>query len=140
MNKSFQTFLNDGNPTDIPMRLGQLRIGDFLASIAKGGEVDAASRTVTDDVHTFVDSSGTAQYGIVLGVQVTAGGVTGPFDIIYTGTPVTTQVLLEATKGQPKLTFAAADAVTACRCHWVKIPTTRGDGKTWFDKLAEVVS
>lgn len=139
MQKTFQAFLNDGNPTDLPQKLGILNIGTFLAGLAKGGEVDAASRTVTSDVHTFVDADGVAQYGIILGVRSSAGTTTGPFSIIETGTPTTTQVKVTySAAGQPVLTFAAADAVTACRCRWIKIPLCR-DGLTWAAKLAESV-
>ena len=139
MQKTFQKFLNDGNPTDIPMRLGQLNFGDFIASWAKGGEVDSADRTVTTHVHNFADAAGEAQYGVVLSVRVVAGGVTGPFSIIETGTPTTTQVKVESVAGVPKLTFAAADAVTTCRCRWIAVPRTR-DGKSWLVKLAEGVA
>ena len=138
MQKTFKAFLNDGNPTDIPQKLGILNIGDFLSGLAKGGENDAASRTVTADVHAFVDSAGVAEYGIVLGVRASAGGVTGPFAIVETGTPTTGQVKVTYSAGQPTLTFAAADAVTAARCRWIKIPLCR-DGLTWVAKLAESV-
>lgn len=139
MEKTFQTFLNDGNPTDIPMRLGELNFGDFIASFAKGGEVDAADRTVTTHVHLFVDANGIEQYGVVLGVRAVAGGVTGPFSIVEAGTPTTTQVKVEYVAGQPKLTFAAADAVTTCRCRWILVPRTRY-GTSWLAKLAEKVA
>lgn len=138
MQKTFQAFLNDGNPTDLPQKLGILNIGTFLAGLAKGGEVDAADRTVTTNVHAFVDADGVAQYGIVLGVRAVAGGVTGPFSIIETGTPTTGQVKVTYSAGQPTLTFAAGDAVTTARCRWIKIPLTR-DGLTWVAKLAESV-
>jgi hypothetical protein len=138
MNKTTKAFLNDGNPTDLPMRLGILNFGEYLESVAKGGEVDSVARTVATDVHAFVDSSGVAQQGIVLSVRVSAGGVTGPFSIIESGTPATTQVKVTMSAGQPTLTFAAADAVTACFCRWIKVPYTR-DGVTWVAKLAESV-
>ena len=139
MQKTFQKFLNDGNPTDIPMRLGQLNFGDFIASVAKGGEADSADRTVTTHVHNFADSAGEAQYGIILSVRAVAGGVTGPFAIVETGTPTTGQVKVESIAGVPRLTFAAGDAVTTCRCRWIALPKTR-DGKSWLAKLAEVVA
>ena len=139
MQKTFQAFLNDGNPTDLPQKLGILNIGTFLAGLAKCGEVDAADRTVTTHVHAFVDSSGVAQYGIVLGVRAVAGSVTGPFSIIETGTPSTTQVKVTySATGQPTLTFAAGDAVTTARCRWISIPLCR-DGVPWVTKLAESV-
>ena len=50
--------------------------------------------------------------GYVLGVRVTAGGVTGAFRVIPTGeTPATTEVALNWTTGV--MTFLAGDAVTA---------------------------
>lgn len=139
MQKTIQTYLNDGNPTDIPMRLGQLNFGDFLASFAKGGEIDAADRTVTTNVHVFADSNAVEQYGVILSVVSTAGTTTGPFTKVFAGTPTTGQVKVTMSDGRPTLTFAVADAVTACRCHWIAVPKTR-DGLTWLAKLAEVVA
>lgn len=139
MQKTRQDFLNDGNPTDIPMRLGELRFGDFLASIAKGGEIDSDARTVTTNVHSFADANGVAQYGIILSVVATAGGTTGPCSVILSGSPATTQVKVEMIDGVPKLTFAGADAVTACKCRWIRVPTTR-KGLSWLAALAETVA
>lgn len=139
MQKTFKAFLNDGNPTDMPQKLGILNIGEFIESISKGGEVDAVARTVASDVHVFADADAVAQYGTILSVRVSAGGVTGPFSIIETGTPATTQVKVTMSGGQPTLTFAAADAVTACFCRWIKTPLCR-DGVSWAAKLAENVA
>jgi len=139
MQKTFQTYLNDGNPTDIPMRLGQLNFGDFLASFAKGGEIDSADRTVSTNVHVFADANAVEQYGTILKVVATAGGVTGPCSIVFSGTPLTTQCKVTMSGGRPTLTFAAGDAVTGCRCHWILTPKTR-DGLTWLAKLAEMTT
>lgn len=136
MLKTFQTLLNDGNPTDTPMRLGQLNFGDFLASFAKGGEADTANRAVTTHVHEFADATGIEQYGVILSVRAVAGGVTGPMAIVETGTPLTGQVKVESAAGRPKLTFAAGDAVTACRCRWVFVPRCR-NGNSWVTMFAE---
>jgi hypothetical protein len=117
--------LDRGNPTDVPMRLGQLKIGSQLRASASLG-LDSANRTVTSHVCLLVDSSGNAEYGHVLAVQATTGGTTGPCAVILTGTPTTGQVLIEdAGNGQPRLTFAAADAVTACRVQMIKSVSTR---------------
>ena len=136
MLKTFQTLLNDGNPTDIPMRLGQLNFGDFLASFAKGGEVDTADRTVTTHVHEFADSAGVEQYGVILSVRAVAGGTAGEKAIVETGTPLTGQVKVESVAGRPKLTFAVGDAVTTCRCRWILVPRCR-NGNSWVTMLAE---
>lgn len=125
MTDTLKASLNRGNPTDVPMRLGQLNIGDQLEGYFSLG-IDSANRTVTSDTVSLVDSSGNPEYGHVLAVQATTGGTTGPCSIILTGTPATTQVLLEdAGNGQPKLTFAGADAVTACRVQMIKHKLTR---------------
>lgn len=117
--------LNNGKPTDVPMGFGLLNFGSQLEGYFSLG-IDAADRTVTSHVCTLVDSAGEAEYGHVLAVHATVGGVTGPFSIVLTGTPTTTQVLLEdAGDGQPKLTFAAADAVTGCRVQMLKHKATR---------------
>lgn len=140
MQKTFKAFLNDGSPSDLPQKLGILNIGTFLAGFAAGGEVDAVARTVASDVHVFADANAVAQYGVVLSVRVSAGGVTGPFLIVETGTPASGEVKVTmSAAGQPTLTFAAADAVTACYCRWIKVPLCR-DGTTWAAKLAETVA
>ena len=140
MQKTFKAFLNDGNPTDMPQKLGILNIGEFIESISKGGEVDAVARVVDTHVHVFADASAVAQYGTILSVRVSAGGVTGPFLIVETGTPASGEVKVTmSSSGQPTLTFAAADAVTACFCRWIKTPLCR-DGVTWAAKLAENVA
>lgn len=117
--------LNRGNPTDVPMRLGQLKFGAQLKAMAGTG-IDSANRTVTAHVCVLADSSGNAEYGHVLQVHATVGGSAGPKSIILTGVPAAGEVLLEdAGSGQPKLTFAVADAVTACRVHRLAFVATR---------------
>lgn len=130
--------LDRGNPTEVPQNLGILRIGSQLVAMASMG-IDAADRTVTTHVCTLVDSSGNAEYGHVLAVHATAGGTTGPCAVVLTGTPTTGQVKLEdAGDGQPKLTFAAADAVTGCRVQMMKFVTSR-HGQSLQDALQREV-
>lgn len=54
----------------------------------------------------------------IVGLEVTAGGTTGPFNVIPTGeTPVTTECAVTTTTGT--LTFVAADAVTSVRVTYI---------------------
>lgn len=138
MTQTLQTALNKGNPTDLPMRLGQLNIGDQLEAYAASG-IDTANRTVTADVCLLVDGSGEPEYGHVLTVHATAGGSAGPKAIILTGTPSAGQVLLQdAGNGQPRLTFAAADTVSACRVQMLKTKVAR-NGQPLRAALAQEV-
>lgn len=97
--------------------------GQLLAGMAKP-TVDATERTVTTHVHVMADANGNAQYGWILSVEATTGGTTGPCSIV-SGAPNTTevQVAYDATTGRPTLTFAAGDAVTGCKVHWVNTGT-----------------
>lgn len=125
MTDTLKTALNKGNPTDVPMRLGQLNFGSQLEAYASLG-IDSANRTVTAHVCQLVDANGDPEHGHVLSVHATAGGSAGPKTIILTGAAAAGQVLLEdAGNGQPKLTFAVADAITACRVQMIKQPLTR---------------
>jgi hypothetical protein len=63
---------------------------------------------VTTHVHIM------AQAGWVLQVHATAGGAAGVKTVIATGAPSAGQVRVDYTAGVPTLTFAAADAITAC--------------------------
>lgn len=58
--------------------------------------------------------------GYILSVHVTAGSVTGAFDILPTGlTPTTTQVAVNFTTGA--MTFLSGDAVTACKVTYIPL-------------------
>lgn len=138
MTDTIKTALNKGNPTDVPMRLGQLNIGSQLEAFAASG-IDSANRTVTANVCLLVDSAGDPEYGHVLAVHATTGGSTGAKTIILTGVPAAGSVLLEdAGNGQPRLTFAAGDGVTACRVHMIKQPLTRNGSPLRTALAAEV--
>lgn len=129
--------INDGG-TDLRQGLGRLNFGTMLENFASP-TVDAADRTVDSHIHEMTDSAGEAEYGIILHVHANAGGSAGPKAVITTGAPGAGQVLVEYTAGRPKLTFAAADAITTCRCHWLKMPLTR-DGESTVATLAREVS
>lgn len=98
--------------------------------------IDAADRTVTANVCAMEISAGIPAAGVVLSVHATVGGSTGPKAKVLTGVPAAGQVLIayNATTGQPTLTFAGADAVTACRVEWVD--TGRHDDKSLRQRLA----
>lgn len=102
----------------LAMALRQAGLAQVLAGLS-APTVDSSNRTVTADICLMVDSAGVAESGIVLAVHGTVGGSPGPMAIILTGVPNAGEVLVEYVSGQPKLTFAAADAITGCRVHWI---------------------
>jgi hypothetical protein len=139
MNRTMQADLNIGSPSSVPNDLGRLNFGSVLMALFSP-TIDSANRTVTTHVHEMTDSSGNAEYGIILGVQVTAGGTTGAFKLTCNGTPNTGEVKVEFTAGRPKLTFAAGDAVTACRCYWIKWPNARDNStQSLYALMATIV-
>lgn len=121
--RTIEEVVNDGG-TDQRQALGRMNLGTWLKNLANP-TVDASNRTVSSDIHEMADSSGNPQYGIVLHVHATAGGSTGPKAVVLTGTPGSGQVKIEYTDGRPKLTFAAGDTVSSCRCHWLEMPLAR---------------
>jgi len=105
-----QEALDISNPNDIPDMLRKVRLGTILAGMLVP-VTDANARTVTADVCVLTTA------GTVLAVTATAGGTTGNFRLVASGmTPATTQVAVSySAEGIATLTFAAADAVTACK-------------------------
>jgi len=75
------------------------------------------SQTVTTHVHTA------AEAGYVVAVEATTGTYTGRLEVLTAGTPTATSEVTVTYDGAgvPTLTFAAADAVTACS--YLLIPT-----------------
>ena len=116
--RTVQDILDGPTPGPLCDALKYIAFGTLLAGLTSP-TIDGANRTVTAHICEMVDSNGYEQYGAVLAVHATAGGATGPKAVILTGVPAAGQVLLEYVSGQPKLTFAVADAVTACRVHWI---------------------
>jgi hypothetical protein len=115
--------------------LREVRLGSVLDGLSRP-TIDAANRTVTADVCAMEISAGIPAAGVVLSVHATVGGSAGPKAKVLTGVPAAGQVLItyNATTGQPTLTFAAADAITACRVEWVD--TGRHDDKSLRERLA----
>ncbi len=116
--RTVQDILDGPTPGPLCDAAKYIALGTFIAGLASP-TVDSPNRTVTAGICSMVDSNGYAEYGVVLAVHATAGGSAGPKAIILTGVPAAGQVLVEYVSGQPKLTFAAADAITACRVHWI---------------------
>lgn len=137
MNQTVQSDINLGSPS-IAQSLGRLNFGDCLVALTSP-TIDSANRTVSSDVHEMTDADGNPEYGIIQHVHATAGGTTGPCAVITTGVPATGQVKLEYTAGRPKLTFAAAAAVTGCRCHWIKWPMSREGNRSLVAELQQTV-
>lgn len=131
--RSVQAILDGPTPGPLCDALKYIAFGTIIAGLLSP-TIDNANRTVTAHICEMVDSNGYEQYGVVLAVHATAGGATGPMAVILTGVPAAGQVLLEYVSGQPKLTFAVADAVTACRVHW--IDTGRPNGTSPAAALA----
>lgn len=116
--RTVQDILDGPTPGPLCDAAKYISLGTIIAGLASP-TVDSANRTVSADVCSLVSTTGYAEYGVVLGVHANVGGAPGPKAIILTGVPSAGQVLVEYISGQPKLTFAAADAITACRVHWI---------------------
>ena len=77
---------------------------------------------VVEEVVTVASNVGTLSKipAYILGIEVTAGSVTGAFDVLPTGlTPTTTQVAVTFTSGL--LTFLSTDAVTSVRVTYIPL-------------------
>lgn len=116
-----QQALDIAQPNDIPDMLRKVSVGTILAGMLVPA-TDTNARTVTAHVCVLTTA------GMVLAVTVTAGGVTGNFSPIAAGmTPATTQVAVSySAEGVATLTFAAADAVTACKVQKTTFPAGLG--------------
>lgn len=124
--KTVQNLLTYPDPGQICDALRKAGFAQLLAGLS-APTIDASARTVTTHVCSFVDSNGDAEYGFVLNVESTAGSTTGVMHIVVDKAPATGEVKLEYVDGQPKLTFNAGDAVTACKAHWVSTGTYDGN-------------
>lgn len=126
MSSTVKEALDRGSRTDLPQLLGRMNIGQLLEQLVTP-TIDSSARTVTTHVCLMEDANEDAVYGLVLAVEATAGGVTGAC-LMTIGTPATHQVKVEyLSTGQPKLTFAAGDAVTACKVYWIEWPKSRNN-------------
>lgn len=106
-----------------------IRLSGFAALLSglSAPEIDATERVVAADTVSLTDANGAAQYGIVHHVEATTGGTTGAVAIVLDKVPATGEVKLEYVSGQPKLTFAAADAVTGAKVHWTNTGAHNGN-------------
>lgn len=121
---------NNPQPPDQATQDEALRFGNALGGIwgttatptSYGDYVRRIPVAVTG-VAVATNTCTTATPGGVLSVQVTAGAATGPVAIMVTGTPSAGQCRVDYNaNGTATITFAAADAVTACAYHQLQVP------------------
>lgn len=124
--KTVQNLLTYPDPGQICDALRKAGFAQLLAGLS-APTIDASARTVASDTVSFTDANGDAEYGIVFAVEVTAGGATGAFTVVIDKAPAAGEVKLSYVSGQPKLDFNAADAVTACKAHWLNTGTYDGN-------------
>jgi hypothetical protein len=107
---SLKDRIDRGEPLYVQVAMSSLALGTLL-------EAFLGESTLSSTLTVYLDQS-EAIPGKVLRVRSTAGGLVGHKDIVASGVaPAAGQCSLawDATLKQTIVTFAAADAVTACR-------------------------
>ena len=116
-----QEALNIAQPNDLPDMLRKVNLGDIIAGMLVP-VTDSVARAVAAHV-CVLDTAGE-----VKAVTATAGGTTGNCLLVPAGaTPATGQVAVSySAEGVATLTFAAGDAVTACKVQKTTMPAGLG--------------
>ncbi len=111
---TIRTNFGEGGQNLAPNASGAPSLADTLRDVADdfSGNVKVPAWTTGVVVTTHVATLPSA--GFVFAVHATAGGTPGPKQLIQTGAPGAGQVRVDYTAGVPTLTFATAEAVTAC--------------------------